>query len=212
MLCGLGCRGVLTSWCVDDGRQAPSGVLATQNGSSPGVRGVRRAGDPRSAATTRFGHAQVNGMQRSRLLTAAVSAVGEYGWEGASIERITQRAGVSRRTFYDLFRTARSACSQSWRAWSHGSRRDHRAAELAGFSWSERVRGGLWVILCFFDREPGLARVCIVESRRGDRDRASYRQRIIEAWPRLLRRAAVRAPGGENSAGGDCAGRGRWGL
>ena len=42
-------------------------------------------------------------MQRSRLLAAAVGAVVELGWEGVSVASITQRAGVSRRTFYEMF-------------------------------------------------------------------------------------------------------------
>jgi hypothetical protein len=33
---------------------------------------------------------------------------------------------------------------------------------LEGLPWRERLRGGLWVILEFFDREPMLARVCVV--------------------------------------------------
>ena len=52
--------------------------------------------------------------------------------------------------------------------------------------WRERVRGGLWVILCFFDREPALARVCIVESRRGGGIALAYRQRIIESLVEII--------------------------
>jgi AcrR family transcriptional regulator/DNA-binding MarR family transcriptional regulator len=159
------------------------GSLATQNGSS---RGVRRAGEPRSAATTRFGHALVNDMQRSRLLAAAVTAVGEHGWEGASIERITQHAGVSRRTFYDLFNDRDECLVAVLEGAVARITRELQAAELSGLSWSERVRGGLWVILCFFDHEPGLARVCIVESRRGDHAALVYRQRIFQSLAEIV--------------------------
>jgi AcrR family transcriptional regulator len=179
------------------------GSLATQNGSSQGVRGVRRAGDPRSAATTHFGHALVNDMQRSRLLTAAVSAVGEHGWEGASIERITQHAGVSRRTFYDLFKDREECLVAVLEGAVARITRELQAAELSGLSWSERVRGGLWVILCFFDREPGLARVCIVESRRGDHVALLYRQRIIQSLAEIVEQGRGESVGsGENSANG----------
>jgi AcrR family transcriptional regulator/DNA-binding MarR family transcriptional regulator len=150
----------------------------TGNGSS---KGVRRGGDPRSAATTRIGHALVNEMQRSRLLTAAVGAVGEHGWEGASIERITQQAGVSRRTFYDLFSDREECLVAVLEGAVARIAKELQAAELEGLSWSERVRGGLWAILCFFDREPGLARVCVVESRRGEHAALLYRQRVIQS-------------------------------
>jgi AcrR family transcriptional regulator len=162
------------------------GSLTTQNGSSQGAQAVRRVGDPRSAATTRFGHALVNDMQRSRLLAAAVGAVGEHGWEGASIERITQHAGVSRRTFYDLFKDREACLVAVLEGAVARITRELQAAELSGLSWSERVRGGLWVILCFFDREPGLARVCLVESRRGDHVALLYRQQIIQSLVEIV--------------------------
>jgi AcrR family transcriptional regulator/DNA-binding MarR family transcriptional regulator len=167
------------------------GSLTTQNGSSQVARGVRRAGDPRSAATTRIGHALVNDMQRSRLLAAAVSAVGEHGWEGASIERITQHAGVSRRTFYDLFKDREACLVAVLEGAVARITRELQAAELKGLSWSERVRSGLWVILCFFDREPGLARVCLVESRRGDHAALQYRQQIIQSLVEIVEEGRV---------------------
>ena len=42
-------------------------------------------------------------VQRSRMLAATVQVVGELGYEKMSVARVTARAGVSRRTFYDLF-------------------------------------------------------------------------------------------------------------
>lgn len=42
-------------------------------------------------------------MQRLRLLNAALAVVDELGSENASVLSITARAGVSRRTFYELF-------------------------------------------------------------------------------------------------------------
>jgi AcrR family transcriptional regulator len=179
------------------------GSLSAQNGSSQGVRGMRRAGDPRSVATTRVGHALVNDMQRSRLLAAAVGAVGEHGWEGASIERITQHAGVSRRTFYDLFKDREECLVAVLEGAIARITRELQAAGLEGLSWSERVRSGLWVILCFFDREPGLARVCLVESRRGDHAALQYRQQIIQSLVEIVadgRRESSRD--GQDAAGG----------
>jgi AcrR family transcriptional regulator len=45
----------------------------------------------------------VGEVQRARMLAAAVQVVGELGYERMSVARVTARAGVSRRTFYDLF-------------------------------------------------------------------------------------------------------------
>jgi AcrR family transcriptional regulator len=47
--------------------------------------------------------AHVSEMQRRRLLSAIMEVLGDNGYEGATVGRICKRAGVSRRTFYDLF-------------------------------------------------------------------------------------------------------------
>jgi AcrR family transcriptional regulator/DNA-binding MarR family transcriptional regulator len=106
-------------------------------------------------------------MQRSRLLVAAAIAVDEAGYARTTVARITARARVSRRTFYELF-DDREACLgaliEDVVATIEG---EIVGADLGGLAWRERVRGGLLVILSFFDREPALARVCLVQSLRG---------------------------------------------
>jgi AcrR family transcriptional regulator len=110
---------------------------------------------------------QVSGMQRSRLLSAAVAAVNEEGYAHVTVADITERARVSRRTFYDLFEN-RDACLGALIEDVLGMIEGEIArADLDGLSWRERVRGGLLAILSFFDREPALARVCVVQSLRG---------------------------------------------
>ncbi|HEY2537096.1 MAG TPA: helix-turn-helix domain-containing protein, partial [Solirubrobacteraceae bacterium] len=61
---------------------------------------VRAVGSPRE---------QVSGMQRARLLNAAVVCIDELGYGGATVAHIAARARVSRKTFYDLF-TGREDC------------------------------------------------------------------------------------------------------
>ena len=46
---------------------------------------------------------EVAEVQRARMLTAAVEVVSELGYRGMSTARVSGRAGVSRKTFYDLF-------------------------------------------------------------------------------------------------------------
>lgn len=106
-------------------------------------------------------------MQRARLLSAAIRVTEELGYQNASVAHITARARVSRRTFYELF-TDREACLAAALEGVLGTIESELAtAGLSGLSWRERVRGGLWTILCFFDREPVLARACVVEWLRG---------------------------------------------
>jgi AcrR family transcriptional regulator/predicted transcriptional regulator len=134
-------------------------------------------------------------MQRSRLLVAAVGAVVEHGWEGASVARITQRAGVSRRTFYEMFENREECLHAVLENAVAQIKSDIDTVDLAGLAWSERVRGGLWAILCFFDREPALARVCLVESRRGGGIALNYRQEIVEELAEIIQEGSSEGRG-----------------
>jgi AcrR family transcriptional regulator/DNA-binding MarR family transcriptional regulator len=122
-------------------------------------------------------------MQRARLLGAAAPMVDELGWAGVTVADIASRARVSRRTFYDLF-SNREDCLLAVLEDAVGRvERDLQAASLGGVSWVERVRTGLWGVLCFLDRDPALARVCVVQSARGSR-------RVLEAREEILSRLA----------------------
>lgn len=140
----------------------------------------RDVGSRSASGSVAFSQVQVSAMQRSRLLAAAVGSVGEFGWEGASVARITDRAGVSRRTFYELFENRDECLVAVLESTVAQITSDLEAAGLSNLSWRERIRGGLWVVLSFFDREPALARVCLVESRRGGGVALEYRQRVID--------------------------------
>jgi AcrR family transcriptional regulator len=98
------------------------------------------------------------------LLSGAVLAVEQLGWAGTSVAHITARARVSRRTFYDLFSNREDCLAAVIEDTVGLIAAELAAVDLAGLSWRERVRTGLWTILCFFDREPHLARVCVVHS------------------------------------------------
>lgn len=110
---------------------------------------------------------QVSEMQRARLLAAAVASFAELGYARASVAHITARARVSRRTFYDLFAGREECLLAVLEGAVERVRGEIAAADLAGLGWRERVRGGLLVILSFFDREPVLARVCVVQALQG---------------------------------------------
>jgi AcrR family transcriptional regulator len=124
-------------------------------------------------------HEQILGIQRSRLLAAAVSVIDELGYGDATVADITSRARVSRRTFYELFNN-RDECLvavfDDVLALVEG---EIAAAGLECLSWRERVRGGLWVILSFLDREPALARVCVVQALRGGPSLLERREEIL---------------------------------
>jgi AcrR family transcriptional regulator len=109
-------------------------------------------------------------MQRRRLLLAYTEVLAEHGLQGASVDRICKRAGVSRRTFYDLFLN-REGCLLA--AFELALERiadevvpayQGEGRTQKGQVWRERVRGALTRLLEFFDSEPDLARLCVVET------------------------------------------------
>jgi AcrR family transcriptional regulator len=112
-------------------------------------------------------HARFAEIQRARLLAAAVRAVEELGYPDTSVADITSRARVSRRTFYELFSDREECLAAALEDVLGLIVAELAAAGLEGLVWRERVRGGLWAILSFFDREPALARVCVVQALRG---------------------------------------------
>jgi AcrR family transcriptional regulator len=118
-----------------------------------------------------------------RLLAAAVRAVDELGYADTTVADITSRARVSRRTFYELF-ADREACLAAVLEDALGLIvTELSVVELESLAWRERVRVGLFTILSFLDREPMLARVCVVQALRGG-------PRVLERREAVLSRLA----------------------
>jgi AcrR family transcriptional regulator len=125
-------------------------------------------------------------MQRRRLILALTEILGENGLDGARVGRICTRAGVSRRTFYDLF-TDREACFLA--AFEFATERFARTVmpvyQREG-RWHERIREALGLLLESFDREPLLAWLCIVETLKGDNRVLRRRGEAIDALVRAV--------------------------
>jgi AcrR family transcriptional regulator len=142
---------------------------------------------------------QVAEIQRARLLVGAVGAIDEHGYSHTTVGHISLRAGVSRRTFYELFPDREACLAALFEDVVEMIERELAAAGLAGLPWRERVRGGLWAILSFFDRETALARVCVVQVLRGGSGVLARRDEV------LARLAAVLDEGrGESARGAQC--------
>ncbi len=117
--------------------------------------------------------------RRVRVLRAAVVEAGEHGYASLTVGHIAARARVSRRTFYEMFDDREACLFAVLQDIDAQITAELRAAALDGLVWRERVRQGLWTVLRFFDREPVLARFCVVESARGDGQIAEYREGLL---------------------------------
>lgn len=129
---------------------------------------------------------QVAEIQRSRLLAATIRAIEELGYPSTSVAQITRRARVSRRTFYELFSGREECLAAVMRDIVALIEAELSAVDLQGLAWRERVRVGLWTILCFCDREPALARVCFVHALRGGPAVLEQRDEILARLANIL--------------------------
>jgi AcrR family transcriptional regulator len=103
-------------------------------------------------------------IQRARLLAAMSQVACERGAANVTVAHIVERAGVSRRTFYEIFTGAEQCLLATLdQALARTSARVLGAWRSPG-SWRERVRCSLVELLALFDEEPGLARLLVVES------------------------------------------------
>ncbi len=125
-------------------------------------------------------------IQRNRILAGAIRSLGQLGYADTSVAQITSRARVSRRTFYELFATREECLLAVFGDVVASIERDLLGAELEALPWRERVRLGLWTILSFLDREPALARVCIVHSLQGDAKLLAEREALLTRLAGIL--------------------------
>jgi AcrR family transcriptional regulator len=159
--------------------RASSHTRARVKTPSTGARARQRLGGvPR---------ARVGEIQRSRLLVATASVVDELGYANTTVAHITERARISRRTFYDLFADREDCVLALFEDVVGMARREVLAAAGApGLDWCEQVRAGLWAILSFLDREPVLARVCVVQALRSGTCALERREEVLAELARVL--------------------------
>lgn len=101
--------------------------------------------------------------QRERMLEATARAVSELGYTGLTVAAILERAGVSRKTFYEHFSDKEECFLAAFDVVSEGLVRSVSDAFNGQTAWRERVHDGLAEFLRVLAAEPSFARMCIVE-------------------------------------------------
>jgi AcrR family transcriptional regulator len=133
----------------------------------------------RDVAAWEVGRERVIEIQRARILAAMVEVSAERGAANVTVAHIVECAGVSRRTFYELF-SDREACFLD--AFDDAIKRASRYV-LDGYDpaagWVERVRIALTGLLSFLDVERAAGQLLIVGSLGAGTKALERRQRVL---------------------------------
>jgi AcrR family transcriptional regulator len=118
-------------------------------------------------------------IQRARLLAAMVQVSAERGAANVTVAHVVERAGVSRRTFYEIF-SDREECFLA--AFDDGVARASRYV-LDTYDpdarWAERIRTALTGLLTFLDVERGTGQLLVVGSLGAGTSALERRRRVL---------------------------------
>ncbi len=104
--------------------------------------------------------------KRERIFAAMAAEVGERGYVDTSVAHVLRRAGMSRKTFYELFENKEDCFVQAYDAALLRMRMLVGAAYHQSGRWRtlrDRVELGLSAFLECLATEPAFARMCVVE-------------------------------------------------
>jgi AcrR family transcriptional regulator len=149
----------------------------------PGIGRADRNGAPSTTVTIvrdGMGPERMVEIQRARMLAAMVEACAEYGPAHVTVAGVVERAGVSRRTFYEIFDDSEDCLLA---ALEEGLRRASQRVLPAyrdGGRWLERVRASLVALLEFLDVEPVMGRLLVVGSLGAGSRALEHRRGVLE--------------------------------
>jgi AcrR family transcriptional regulator len=138
----------------------------------------------------------VEEVQRTRILEAMAEMTVEWGAGAVTVSHVVARAGVSRRTFYELF-ADREACLLA--AFDLGVERARARVEpayAAQARWRDGIRVGLATFLSFLEDEPALGRLCVVHSLGGGADVLSRRAEVLGDLSKVVDQGRAEGPAG----------------
>jgi AcrR family transcriptional regulator len=123
-----------------------------------------RQADAAASAGLLTTQAQMVEIQRARILAAATEESAQRGADEVTVTHVVTRAGVSRRTFYELF-DGREACLLAAfdEALEHVTR-CVREEDDPSAGWAERIRMALATTLSFLHAQPAEGRLLVVGS------------------------------------------------
>lgn len=138
---------------------------------------------------------EVEADQRRRLLAAMGKALAEHGYARLTVEDVVKGAGISRRTFYELFEDKDECLYAAYddaekRAWVAVA---DAVAAAPATDWPGRVHAALGTFLGFVAAEPDTARLFTLEARAAGPAMAARHAAALDRVARILRAGNRRA-------------------
>src|SRR6201986_4970401 len=136
-------------------------------------------------------HGAVVEHQRQRMIRAVPPAVREKGYVALTVEDISARAGVSRRTFYENFRDKEDCFMTSYRHHAQELLAVVAGAASAAEDWEERARFAIAALLRFFAQRPDYAHMGVIEVMAAGPAAVAERDQALSAIASLIGEEAL---------------------
>lgn len=107
--------------------------------------------------------ATITASQRARILYGVIEAVADKGYTATTVSDIIRIAGVSRVTFYQLFKDKEDGFIAAYEQAHHDLVHTMAASQRAGSGWAERVRDSVRAYLGFGRDQPRTLRALMVQ-------------------------------------------------
>jgi AcrR family transcriptional regulator len=168
---------------------------ATEPPPAGGTSGAQQLPKGRQGLSRAF----IASNQRERLLDAIANVVAEKGYAGTRVADITTYAGVSRKTFYELFTDKEECFLAAFDAITKllMDRMAEALTDLSDGNWRMQVRALLGEFLRFLAGEPAFARMCIIEVLGSGPEGLARRDAAIEAFFPIVDHIPRSQPGSE---------------
>jgi AcrR family transcriptional regulator/DNA-binding MarR family transcriptional regulator len=122
------------------------------------------------------------------MLAAAVEVVEEMGYAQMTVAQVIGRAKVSRKTFYDVFADREDCFLAAFEQAVAQARVPVSEAYERETGWRDGIRSALARLLIFMDDEPGLAKLCVVESLGAGARVLEHRAQVLEELAEVVDR------------------------
>ena len=131
--------------------------------------------------------------QRDRILESVAEVVSETGYAGLTVRAVVERAGVSRRTFYEHFSNKEDVFLAVYDVVVERLAGDVQLAYASGRTYPQQVAFGLETFLGRLAAYPALAHVCIVQVLAAGPQALARREHALQKFCDLIRPAGERS-------------------